>query len=80
MIDLVNSKGGWTVYGWAKRGLIKDVSILGNDIKDIGDNKVPFQEISNHVVHLHPSKKDYLYVSTIKGRSLDNPKFDFSTL
>ena len=31
--DLVNSEGGWTVYGWEKRGLVNDVSILGNDIK-----------------------------------------------
>ena len=33
IVDLVNSKGGWTIYGWFKRGLINDVSLLGNDIK-----------------------------------------------
>ena len=33
VVDLVNSKGGWTFYGWVKRGLISDVSLLGNDIK-----------------------------------------------
>ena len=37
-----------------------DVSILGNDIKEPGDNKVLSQEISTHVVHLHPSKKYYI--------------------
>ena len=79
-VDLVNSEGGWTVYGWGKRGLINHVSLLGNDIKDPGDNKVLSQKISTHVVHLHPSKKDYLKLSTIHGRSLDNLRFDFSTL
>ena len=80
IVDLVNSTGGWTVYGWGKRGLINDVSILGNYIKEPGDNKVISQEISTHVVHLHPSNKYYLELSTIHGRSLDNLKFDFSTL
>ena len=59
-INLVNSEGVWTVYGWVKRSLINNVSILGNDIKDPGDNKVLFQEISTHVVHLQPSKKYYI--------------------
>ena len=43
IVDLVNSKGAWTVYEWGKIGLINDVSILGNDIKEPGDNKVLFQ-------------------------------------
>ena len=33
IVDLVNSEGGWTVYGWGRIGLINDVSILVNDIK-----------------------------------------------
>ena len=80
IVDLVHSEGGWTVYGWGKRGLINDAILLGYDIKDPGDNKFLPQDISNHVVHLHPSKKDYLNLSTIQGGSLDNLKFDFSTL
>ena len=44
------------------------------------DNKVPSQEISTHVVHIQPLKKDYLRLSTIHRRSLDNLKFDFYTL
>ena len=60
--------------------MISDVIILGNDIKEPGDNKVLYQDISNHVVNLHLSKKDYLDLSTIHGRYLDNLKFDFSTL
>ena len=80
IVDLVHSEGGWTVYGWGKRGLINDVSLLGNDIQEPVDNKVLSQEISTHVVHLHPSKKDYLDLSTIRGKSLDNLKFDVPTL
>ena len=80
IVDLVNSGGGWTVSGWGKRGLMNDISILGNDIKEHGDNKVILQEISTHVVHLHLPKKDYLDLSTIHGRPLENLKFDFSTL
>ena len=80
IVDLVHSKGGWTVYEKDKRGLINDFSLLGNDIKEPGDNKVLSQDISAHVVNIHPPKKDYLDLSTIKGRSLDNLKFDFSTL
>ena len=76
----VNSEGGWTVYGWGKRSMINDVSILGNYIKEPGDNKVLYHYISTHVVHIHPSKKYYPELSTIHGRSLDNLKFDFSTL
>ena len=80
IVDLVNSKDGWTVYGWIKIVLINDVSLLVNDIKDPGENKVLSQEISTHVVHLFPSKKYYLNLSTIWARSLDNLKFDFYTL
>ena len=80
IVDIVNSEGGWTVYVWVKRGFIKDASILGNDIKETGNNKVLYQDISNHVVNLHLPKKDYLDLSTIHGRYLDNLKFDFSTL
>ena len=80
IVDLVNSQGGWTVYVWDKIGLIRDVSILGNDIKEPGDNKVPSQEISTHAVHLHPSNKYYLDISTIQGGCFDNLKFYFSTI
>ena len=60
IVDLVKYEGGRTVYGWGKRGLINDVSLLVNDIKKPGDNKFLSQEISAHVVHLHPPEKDYL--------------------
>ena len=80
IVDFVNSEGGWNVYGWGERYFINDVSLLGNDIKEPDYNKVLSQKISNRVVHLHPSKKDYLGLSTICGGSLENLKFYFSTL
>ena len=80
IVDLVHSKGGWIVCGWCKRGLINDVSILGNEIKEPGGNKFLSQYISTNVVPFQPSKKDYKDLSTIHGRSLDNLKFDFLTL
>ena len=78
--DLFNSKGGWNVYGWGKRFFKNDVSLLVNDIKEPVINKVLSQKFSPHVVHIHPSKKYYLDLSKIYGRSLDNLKFNFSTL
>ena len=57
IVDLVNYKGGFTVYGWGKIGLINDVSLLGNYIKEPDDSKFISQDISTHVVHLHLPKK-----------------------
>ena len=59
VFNLLNSKGGWNVYGWEKLCLINDVSLLGHDIKDPGDKRVLSQEISTNVVHIHQLKKDY---------------------
>ena len=80
IVDFVNSEGGWNFYGWGERYLINYVSLLGNDIKEPDYNKVLSQDISNRVVHLHPSKKDYLGLSTIRGGYLETLKFYFSTL
>ena len=33
IIDLVHSECRWNFYGWGKRGLIDDISLLGNAIK-----------------------------------------------
>ena len=45
IIDIVNYKGGWTVYGWDKIGLINDVSLLGTDNKETGNNNILSQDI-----------------------------------
>ena len=77
VVDFANSQGGWTGYVWGKIGLINGFSLLGNDIREPGDNRVIYQDISTCVVHHHPPKNDYLNLSTIQGRSLDNLQFDF---
>ena len=77
IVDLVNSEGGWTVYGWGKRGLINHVSLLGNDTKDPGDNKVLSQKISTHVVHLYPPRKDYLGLLQFMRGLLTTSKLTF---
>ena len=43
IVDLVYSEGVWNVYGWGKIGLINYGSLLGNNIKEPGDNKVFFR-------------------------------------
>ena len=63
-----------------QKRLVNNVSLLGNYTKDTGDNKVLSQEISAHFIHLYLLKKDYLGLSVIQGRSLENLQFDFSTL
>ena len=60
--------------------MVIDVSLLGNDIKEPGDNTVLSQNMSSHVVYLYLKKKDYNGLSETRGRSLENLKFDFSTL
>ena len=80
IVGLVNYEGGWTVYGWGKICLVNYVGLMGNDIKEPGDNMVFSQRISTHVLYLLIPKKYHLELSTTHGRSLDNLKFDFSTL
>eukprot|EP00957_Ditylum_brightwellii_P086705 6597531-Ditylum_brightwellii.AAC.1 len=52
-IDYVNLNGGWTVFGWYKRGVannktLTDASVL---IKDKEDAKVDSGDLSIHIVH-----------------------------
>jgi hypothetical protein len=82
IINLVNNDGGWTVYGWGKRGVINDHSMLGNETtnNDQVDHKVLSQEVTTHVVHIRPTRSDFLDQSTSRGRSLNNYRFDFSQM
>ena len=60
--------------------MVIDVIVLGNYIKEPGDNKVLSQDMSTRVVHIQPSNKYYLDLSKKIGRSLDDIKFDFLLL
>ena len=57
IVDLVHSEVGLTVYRWGERGLINGVSLLGNDSKELGENKALSPEISTHVVHINLQRK-----------------------
>ena len=52
--------------------MVNDAKLLDNDIKKASGNKFLSQEIQTHVVHFHPSKKDYLDLSTFMGGLLHN--------
>ena len=78
--DLVNNDGGWVIYGWGKQGVINDVVMLGNESKEQVDNKVLSENVSTHIVHIHPANRDYLDPDTIRAKRLDDLKYDFSSL
>ena len=82
IIDLINADGGWVVYGWGKQGVVNDIVMLGNESnKDQGvDTKVLSEHISTHVVHMHPANIDYLDPVTVRGKQLEELKYDFSSL
>jgi hypothetical protein len=82
IIELINADGGWVVYGWGKQGVVNDIVMLGNESnKDQGvDTKVLSEHISTHVVHMHPANIDYLDPVTVRGKQLEEFKYDFSSL
>ena len=81
IVDLLNSEGGWTAYGWGGGLCLLNYDILlGKYTKEPGNNKVFYQEISTHIVNLRSSEKYYLGLWKTHVRSLDNLKFDFSSL
>ena len=77
---MVNNDGGWVIYGWGKQGVINDVVMLGNESKEQVDNKVLSENVSTHIVHIHPANRDYLDPDTIRAKRLDDLKYDFSSL
>ena len=68
IIELVNNGGGWTLYGWSKRGQINDVS--SEDDKN-SSKKVESAEVTHHVVKIFP---------TSKIADLNSHRFDTSVL
>ena len=80
IVNLVNNDGGWTIYGWGKRGMINDASLVGNDSFDDSNTKVIADETTIHVVHIHPTDKKYLDSNDPKGKALINEQVDLSLL
>lgn len=91
ILDLINEDGGFDITGWCKRGVINDISLIGqqggnntvnNNSKDqqSGDNKVLSEEVTTHVVQVMPYNRDYLDESTVRGKNLKELQFDLSSL
>jgi len=55
IIELVNAGGGWTLYGWSKRGQINDLS---NEDDKNSSKKVESAEVTHHVVKIFPTEKN----------------------
>ena len=80
IVDTINNDGGWTLYGWGKRGLINDSSLLEFDSKEPEEKKILSQEVSTHIVHIHPTNRKYMNGDTEEGKKLHGMKFDLSTV
>ena len=83
IVDFVNDNGGWSVYGWGKKGLINDATLIGvaSDTKSKEENaKVAAEEVTTHIVHFHPTDRSLLDPDTDHGRKLYDMKFDLNTL
>ena len=52
VIDLVNTSGGWTVIGWAKRGEINDQSVIDES------QKIQSTDVKYHLTSIFPYKHD----------------------
>ena len=80
IVDTINDDGGWTLYGWGKRGLINDTSLLEFDSKKPEEKKVLSQEVTTHIVHIHPTNRKYMKDNTTEAKNLHDMKFDLSTV
>jgi hypothetical protein len=79
IIDLVNENGGWSIYGWGKKGfIINDACYLaaGNDVKDTQDVNVVAQEVTTCIVHIHPTNHEFLNPNSNLGMKLKALKFN----
>ena len=74
IVEMVNQDGGWTIYGWGKKGFINDSSLVGNNSDD-ANTRVVAQEVTTRVIHIHQTNRQYLDVSTACGTNLENLKF-----
>ena len=80
IVEMINQDGGWTVYGWGKKGFINDQSLVGNDFSNDNDSRVVAQEVTTHVVHIHPTNHEYLDSSTDRGTNLNDLKYNVMNL
>ena len=86
ILDDVNAKGGWTVIGWYKRGVINDQTLVGSDGSNSSGgfrqgNQNPNLQVDNaainyHVCYLKPTEQKLMDVKDIEGLNLHVKKFD----
>ena len=50
-IDVINDNGGWSVFGWSKRGEINDIAFKQADTTE----KVTSSEINHHITSIVPA-------------------------
>lgn len=80
VIVLVNNNGGWSFHGWGKRGLINDMTLLGQELQDGDDGKTAANEITTHIIHAHPTNSDFMDPTKDLYVQLEDLKFDLSSL
>ena len=78
IIKLVNENGGWSIYGWGKKGIINDTSLVGVESNN-DDAKVTADEVSTHFVQLHPQNREFQDIETDLGRQMQDFKFNVAT-
>ena len=56
VIDFINTRGGWTIVGWSKRGEINDVS--PESTTGSATEKVEAPSVSHHIVRIFPTNRN----------------------
>ena len=89
-LEHINSHGGFTIYGWYKRGEVNDKtmveavnkgSMTGLEKKqEIEDSKTLNSEIKPHIVHIKPTNPDYYNPGHQMYRELETLKYDITTI
>lgn len=81
VIDFINENGGFTVFGWYKRGIINDTSLVG---MNTGNNNEEIQvdsgNINFHIVQLVPTNRDFHDFTSVLGVRLQRMKFDITQI
>ena len=84
-IQFINENGGFVTFGWYKRGVINDKSLIAKDNNHHGNNNdeelhVDAGEISYHIAHMVPTNTDLLDITTDLGMKLEEMKYDADNL
>ena len=89
-VDKINEKGGWTVIGWYKRGVINDQTLVGSDGAGNGGGfrqgnqnsnpQVDNAAINYHVCYLRPTDQRLMNLRKYEGLRLHHHKFDVDEL